>query len=112
MYVVAHKWFDGVALFCVQACCVEWIESCFETASLGLVINSPKYDTVELPIKAWRKSISSVQGSDNVVEDELKSVHVQYGPWLALVVVVTLIMIQNVDLWFVLWGRLFWSQDT
>jgi hypothetical protein len=112
MYVVAHKWFDGVALFFVQACCVEWIESCFETASLGLVINSPKYDTVELPIKAWRKSISSVQGSDNVVEDELKSVHVQYGPWLALVVVVTLIMIQNVDLWFVLWGRLFWSQDT
>ena len=74
MHNVAHKWFDGVALFFVQTCCVEWIESYFETAGLSLVISSTKYDTVELPIKAWRKSISSVQGSDNVVEDELKSV--------------------------------------
>ena len=105
MYVVAHKWFDGVALFFVQPCWVESMESCFETVLLSLVISSPKYDTVELPF-------SSVQGSDNVVEDEMKCVHVQYGPWLALVVVVSLIMIQNVDLWFVLWVRLFWSQDT
>ena len=84
MYVVAHKWFDGVALFFVQPCCVEWIESCFETAGLSLVISSPKYDTVELPIKAWRKSISSVQGSDNVVDDESKPVLCAVWPLIGL----------------------------
>jgi hypothetical protein len=84
MCVVAHKWFDGVALFFVQPCCDEWIESCFETVVLNLVISSPKYDTVELPIKAWRKFISSVQGSDNVVENELKSVLCAVWPLIGL----------------------------
>ena len=84
MYVVAHKWFDGVALFFVQPCWVESMESCLETVLLSLVISSPKYDTVELQIKAWRKSISSVQGSHNVVEDELKSVLCAVWPWIGL----------------------------
>jgi hypothetical protein len=66
--------FDDAALLFVQLCCAAWIESCLETVCLSIVISSPRYDTVELPINEWRKSISSVQSYDNVVEDELKSV--------------------------------------
>ena len=60
------------------------------------MISSPKYDTVELQIKEWRKSISSVQGYENVVEDELKSV--LRAVWPLICLGGDVIMIQNVDL--------------
>ena len=56
------------------------------------MISSPKYDTVELQIKEWRKSISS----ENVVEDELKSV--LRAVWPLICLGDDVIMIQNVDL--------------
>ena len=60
------------------------------------MISSPKYDTVELQITEWRKSMSSVQGYDNVVEDELKSV--LRAVWPLICLGDDVIMIQNVDL--------------